>query len=330
MAEPAAGRNQRAGQQLASEATGSAARSQLAEHRAVSTMAATAATAQLPTEVLAGLLPRLTGRLLSRELRAYVDASVTSARLRAGAPLVIVRKLVLETWGATLERLSLRAIHCVDDALLAEMLDSLPRLRCVDVSECTSLRPTSLHRLRGSKCLESWTAEGCWRMLRPCPELSPETVLRVQYTALQQNGNIAEQGEGVAVCFQFAAPSNRAQTGPLKRFARMIETGYPVMLDESAAVSVERLPPAALHPQLGRDGESHMAVFLVEYRGQQEPSRSSCNMPQYFAWAMALQTAESAGVVFAGCWMTVGVMPVLEHSVQAMRRQLVAEHTANR
>ena len=177
-------------------------------------------------------------------------------RLRAGAPTPILRKLLLgDCWSTTLECLSLCEIPCVDDVLLAEILGSLPRLRCVDVSQCAGLRAASLRLLRSSK-LQSWAAEGCWRMLRPCPALSPETVLRAQYTALQQNGDVTYGWlEGVGAAFEFAAPSNRTQTGPLRRFAQMIHMGYPVMLDASAAVSAERLPAGALHAQLGHDDE---------------------------------------------------------------------------
>ena len=50
----------------------------------------------LPAEILAEMLPRVLGRLLSRELRARIDASVTSVRLRPGTPAAVLRKLVLQ------------------------------------------------------------------------------------------------------------------------------------------------------------------------------------------------------------------------------------------
>ena len=56
--------------------------------------------------------------------------------------------------------------------------------------------------------------------LAPRPELSPEEVIRIQLEALRHND---EQDRGIEVAFRFASPANRASTGPLPRFIRMIE-----------------------------------------------------------------------------------------------------------
>ena len=63
----------------------------------------------------------------------------------------------------------------------------------------------------------------------PRPELTPEEVIRIQLEALRHND---ERDRGIEVAFRFASPANRAQTGPLPRFIRMIEKGpYALMLE---------------------------------------------------------------------------------------------------
>lgn len=63
----------------------------------------------------------------------------------------------------------------------------------------------------------------------PSPELSPEQVVRIQLQALRGND---ESDRGIAICFRFASPANKANTGPLSRFARMIKDGgYRLMLE---------------------------------------------------------------------------------------------------
>ena len=69
--------------------------------------------------------------------------------------------------------------------------------------------------------------------LVPAPAWSPGDVVRIQLEALRRND---ERDRGIAVAFRFASPANRAQTGPLWRFARMIRDGpYALMLDFQAA-----------------------------------------------------------------------------------------------
>lgn len=68
----------------------------------------------------------------------------------------------------------------------------------------------------------------------PAPELSPRDVVQYQLDALRHND---EQDRGIALTYRFAAPSNKAQTGPLPRFARMIKNGpYALMLNFRDAI----------------------------------------------------------------------------------------------
>ncbi|MEM7407654.1 MAG: DUF4864 domain-containing protein [Pseudomonadota bacterium] len=65
--------------------------------------------------------------------------------------------------------------------------------------------------------------------LQPSPDLSPREVVAIQLEALRHN---PADDKGIEVVYRFAAPSNRANTGPLSRFTRMIKNGpYALMLN---------------------------------------------------------------------------------------------------
>ena len=53
----------------------------------------------------------------------------------------------------------------------------------------------------------------------PEPELKPNDVVKLQLLAMQQND---DSDFGIEVTFRFASPSNKTQTGPLKRFIRLV------------------------------------------------------------------------------------------------------------
>ncbi|GIT70838.1 MAG: hypothetical protein Ct9H300mP28_06520 [Pseudomonadota bacterium] len=53
----------------------------------------------------------------------------------------------------------------------------------------------------------------------PEPELKPNDVVRLQLLAMQQND---DSDFGIEVTFRFASPANKKQTGPLKRFIRLV------------------------------------------------------------------------------------------------------------
>ena len=55
----------------------------------------------------------------------------------------------------------------------------------------------------------------------PSPDLTPEEVVRLQLEALQTNDDPYDDA-GIATVFRFASPGNRAATGPLDRFTRMV------------------------------------------------------------------------------------------------------------
>ena len=64
--------------------------------------------------------------------------------------------------------------------------------------------------------------------LSPSPELSPGQVVKIQLNALRHND---AENRGIAIAFRFASPDNKVNTGPLARFADMIQQGpYGLML----------------------------------------------------------------------------------------------------
>lgn len=74
----------------------------------------------------------------------------------------------------------------------------------------------------------------------PDPALSPEEVVSIQLGALQNNDDPAPDA-GIAQTFALAHPSNKAVTGPLERFGRMIRMPAYAPLIGHAAHSIERL-----------------------------------------------------------------------------------------
>ena len=83
------------------------------------------------------------------------------------------------------------------------------------------------------------------RTQAPSPTLSPGQVVRIQLEALRNNDL---DGQGIELCYRFASPANKASTGPLPRFARMLESGmYSVMLSyhQAAYETMELVGDAA-------------------------------------------------------------------------------------
>jgi len=64
----------------------------------------------------------------------------------------------------------------------------------------------------------------------PSPNLSPAAVIRIVIEALRDNKAELDD-DGIATVWRFAAPSNKAITGPADRFAHMIKNGFSEMLN---------------------------------------------------------------------------------------------------
>ena len=122
----------------------------------------------------------------------------------------------------------------------------------------------------------------------PSTEHSPEEVVRIVVDALRENER-RDGDEGIATVFRFASPGNRASTGPLERFTRMIKGGYSDMLghvgtrfDEMSVV----------------DDKALQAVWLTTPSGAE--------------MGYAFQLGRQSGGEFDGMWMTEAVLPLGE------------------
>lgn len=118
----------------------------------------------------------------------------------------------------------------------------------------------------------------------PSPELAPGEVVLAQLEALADNDTPTADA-GMAQVFAFASPGNRAQTGPLPRFAKMIRQGYGAMVDNRGA----RIEDVAI------DGnQALVATQVVAADGR------------VFNYVFILRRGPHAGC--DGCWMTDGVV----------------------
>ena len=121
---------------------------------------------------------------------------------------------------------------------------------------------------------------------KPNPSLSPEQVVLIQLNAMANNDSPTKDA-GIALVYKFASLANRAQTGPLSRFKRMIYGGYKVMLNHTNA-------------QLGtlqrEDGHAAVNVFLVASDGKKVG----------FRFFLSKQSEGN----YRGCWMTDAVIPI--------------------
>lgn len=123
----------------------------------------------------------------------------------------------------------------------------------------------------------------------PNGELSPREVVQIQMEAFQLN---TDDNDGIRIAFRFASPSNKRATGPLPRFAQLMQTpAYRPMLNaDSVTVGT---------PQT-RGGVSRVPVDLV---------RESGRAVSYYFYLRRQPLADCYG-----CWMTEGVelVPVPE------------------
>ena len=125
--------------------------------------------------------------------------------------------------------------------------------------------------------------------LRPQPEsqLAPEDVVGIVIHALANNDDPYPDA-GIETTFKFASPQNRANTGPLERFARMVK-GYPYgdMVDHRTSDISEVVFVG---------DKAYLLVKLVARDGREV--------------AYAFRLSQQADGVYRGMWMTEAVWPV--------------------
>ncbi len=120
----------------------------------------------------------------------------------------------------------------------------------------------------------------------PSTAIKPAEVVEIIIEALRTN-DPSDGDEGIVTVWRFAAPSNRAFTGPLPRFKQMIKSGFPEMLnhiDEDFG-PMEIRGDVALQP-----------VWLVTRNGEQ------------VGYLFSLRR-QSEGY-YEGMWMTESVAPI--------------------
>ncbi|MES2682832.1 MAG: DUF4864 domain-containing protein [Pseudomonadota bacterium] len=125
---------------------------------------------------------------------------------------------------------------------------------------------------------------------KPSPALTPREVVQLQITALKAVDHPTKDA-GFATVFRFTSPGNRAQTGPLPRFSRMIRDGFGEMINHKSARLLDTIQQAdeALQPVeiISLGGKRYQYVFVLR-RQDDENCRA--------------------------CWLTDGVIPQDERS----------------
>ena len=118
----------------------------------------------------------------------------------------------------------------------------------------------------------------------PEPELKPNDVVRLQLLAMQQND---DSDFGIEVTFRFASPSNKIQTGPLKRFIRLVRNpSYLPLLNHTNATFLELTVEEDFAVQ---------DVIITTSKGERIGYR----------FRLSIQK----GTLYPGCWMTDSVVP---------------------
>jgi len=120
---------------------------------------------------------------------------------------------------------------------------------------------------------------------QPTPEYAPQEVVRIVVDSLQNND--LDNDSGIVTVWRFASPGNRAFTGPLPRFTRMIKQGFPDMLNHAGA----------RYESMEVSGDTAVqAVWLSDDSGRE--------------FGYAFQLSKQASGEFAGSWMTDAVIPL--------------------
>lgn len=122
----------------------------------------------------------------------------------------------------------------------------------------------------------------------PTPDISPEQVIEIQLDGMQ-HCDLPTKDHGIEIAFRFASPANKAATGPLSRFARMIHNPlYACMLN---------FKRAKFEPHNMRGDEWKISI-VNDVNGQERTS--------VFIWKLSKQTVDPV----RGCWMTDSVIKI--------------------
>ncbi|MCH2284320.1 MAG: DUF4864 domain-containing protein [SAR324 cluster bacterium] len=118
----------------------------------------------------------------------------------------------------------------------------------------------------------------------PEPELKPNDVVRLQLLAMQQND---DSDFGIEVTFRFASPANKKQTGPLKRFIRLVRN-------------------PSYRPLLNHINATFLELNIEEDFAVQDVIITTSNRERIgYRFRLSIQK----GPLYPGCWMTDSVIP---------------------
>ena len=118
----------------------------------------------------------------------------------------------------------------------------------------------------------------------PEPELKPNEVVKLQLLAMQQND---DSDFGIEVTFRFASPSNKIQTGPLKRFIRLVRN-------------------PSYRPLLNHINATFLELNFEEDFAVQDVIITTSNGERIgYRFRLSIQK----GTLYPGCWMTDSVIP---------------------
>ena len=120
---------------------------------------------------------------------------------------------------------------------------------------------------------------------KPTPDIKPKDVIKIQLSSLMKN-NEPYLNAGIEQTWEFAHPSNRVFTGPIKRFTQMMYTpSYAVMLDHKK------------HDIIEVKIDKYIAYFFIELTSIDE---------KIFGFKWTLEKVREEGV-YKNCWMTIAV-----------------------
>ena len=118
----------------------------------------------------------------------------------------------------------------------------------------------------------------------PEPELKPNDIVRLQLLAMQQND---DSNFGIEVTFRFASPANKKQTGPLKRFIRLVRN-------------------PSYRPLLNHINATFLELTVEEDFAVQDVIITTSNGKRIgYRFRLSIQK----GPLYPDCWMTDSVIP---------------------
>lgn len=127
---------------------------------------------------------------------------------------------------------------------------------------------------------------------RPTIELEPQDVVRIVIDALSSNDRPYADA-GIETTFAFASPANRANTGPLEKFARMVKgPPYGIMVDHARSEFSEVVLAG---------NKAYQMVHLTASDGR--------------AMVFAFRLSKQLDGEFRNMWMTDAVWPVVNAAI---------------